>query len=146
MKRWPAAIDQELIPQQRDHLAEAKRGEGHPIRADFQSPVLNVERARLTLSRRQEKSACMKVDSQAIKRIGASGQISLGKEFAGRTVLVNNPEPGVWLIKTAQTIPDSELWLHEPEAAAQLDRAMAAMDQPPEATDLDALELHLSSR
>jgi hypothetical protein len=88
----------------------------------------------------------MKVDSQAIKRIGASGQISLGKEFAGRTVLVNSPEPGVWLIKTAQTIPDSELWLHQPEAAAQLDRAMAAMDQPPEAADLDALELHLSSR
>ena len=88
----------------------------------------------------------MKVDGQAIKRIGASGQISLGKEFAGRTVLVNNPEPGVWLIKTAQTIPDSELWLHEPEAAAQLDRAMAAMDQPPGATDLDAIELHLSSR
>ena len=56
------------------------------------------------------------------------------------------PEPSVWLIKTAQTIPDSELWLHEPEAAAQLDRAMAAMDQPPEATDLDTLELHLSSR
>ena len=88
----------------------------------------------------------MKVNNQDIKRIGASGQISLGKEFAGRTVLVNNPEPGVWLIKTAQIIPDSELWLHEPEAAAQLDRAMAAMDQPPEATDLDALELHLSSR
>jgi hypothetical protein len=39
----------------------------------------------------------MKVNNQAIKRIGASGQISLGKEFAGHTVLVNNPEPGVWL-------------------------------------------------
>ena len=88
----------------------------------------------------------MKIENQAIKRIGASGQISLGKEFAGRTVLINTTEPGVWVIKTAQTIPDSELWLHEPEAAAQLDRAMAAMDQPPEATDLDALELHLSSR
>jgi hypothetical protein len=77
----------------------------------------------------------MKVDNQAIKRIGASGQISLeislGKEFAGHTVLVNNPEPGVWLIKTAQTIPNSELWLHEPEAAAQLDRAMARCKASP---------------
>ena len=69
----------------------------------------------------------MKVNNQAIKRIGASGQISLGKDFAGHTVLVNNPEPGIWLIKTAQTIPNSELWLHEPEAAGQLDRAMAAI-------------------
>ena len=88
----------------------------------------------------------MKIDNQTIKQIGASGQISLGKEFAGRTVLINTTEPGVWVIKTAQTIPDSELWLHQPAAAARLDRAMAAMDQPPEAADLDALELHLSSR
>ena len=56
----------------------------------------------------------MKIENQAIKQIGASGQISLGKEFAGRTVLINTTEPGVWVIKTAQTIPDSELLLHQP--------------------------------
>ncbi|MFM8276738.1 MAG: hypothetical protein ACKN89_07095 [Cyanobium sp.] len=78
-----------------------------------------------------------------VKQIGASGQLSLGKEFAGRTVLVDRPEPGVWVIKTAQTIPDDELWLHQPEAAARLDRAMAAMAAPPEDPDLDALERHL---
>lgn len=69
-------------------------------------------------------------DLKAVKQVGASGQISLGKEFAGRTVVVDSSEPGVWVIKTAQTIPDSELWLHQPEAAARLDRAMDAMDQP----------------
>jgi hypothetical protein len=47
------------------------------------------------------------------------------------------------VIKTAQTIPDSELWLHQPEAAARLDRAMAAMHEPPVAADLEALEQHL---
>ena len=81
-----------------------------------------------------------------VKQIGSSGQISLGKEFAGRTVLVDSSEPGVWVIKTAQTIPDSELWLHEPENAARLDRAIAFMDQPPVEADLDALEQHLSQR
>ena len=60
----------------------------------------------------------MKIENQAIKQIGASGQISLGKEFAGRTVLINTTEPGVWVIKTSQTIPDSELLLHQPAAAA----------------------------
>ncbi|MFZ9947903.1 MAG: hypothetical protein ACO3GW_11450, partial [Vulcanococcus sp.] len=79
----------------------------------------------------------------AIKRIGASGQISLGKEFAGRTVLIESSEPGVWVIKTAQTIPDSELWLHQPDQAARLDRALRAIDQPAQAADLDALERHL---
>ena len=80
---------------------------------------------------------------KTIKQVGASGQISLGKEFAGRTVVVDIREPGVWVIKTAQTIPDSELWLYQPEAAARLDRARAAMDQPPRTADLAALEQHL---
>ncbi|MCP9909740.1 hypothetical protein KBZ15_07445 [Cyanobium sp. BA20m-p-22] len=80
---------------------------------------------------------------KTIKQVGASGQISLGKEFAGRTVVVDIREPGVWVIKTAQTIPDSELWLYQPEAAARLDRAMAAMDQQPRTADLEALEQHL---
>jgi len=80
---------------------------------------------------------------KTVKQVGASGQISLGKEFAGRTVVVDSSEPGVWVIKTAQTIPDSELWLHQAEAAARLDRAMDAMDQPPLAADVDALEQHL---
>jgi len=37
-------------------------------------------------------------------------------------------------------IPASERWLHQPENAARLDRALAAIDQPPIETDLDALE------
>ena len=85
----------------------------------------------------------MKTVKQVVKQVGVSGQISLGKEFAGRTVIVDSSEPGVWVIKTAQTIPDSELWLHQPEAAERLDRAMASMDQPPLSADLDALEQHL---
>lgn len=85
----------------------------------------------------------MKPGVSVVKQVGASGQISLGKEFAGRTVLIDNTVPGVWVIKTAQTIPDSELWLHQPEAAARLDRALAAMDQPASSTDLNALEQHL---
>ena len=58
----------------------------------------------------------MKTAKQVVKQVGGSGQISLGKEFAGRTVVVDSSEPGVWVIKTAQTIPDSELWLHQQEA------------------------------
>ncbi|MCP9782970.1 hypothetical protein KBY83_06490 [Cyanobium sp. WKJ7-Wakatipu] len=88
----------------------------------------------------------MKAPKQVIKQVGASGQISLGKEFAGRTVVVDSSEPGVWVIKTAQTIPDSELWLHQPEAADRLDRAMAAMGQPAQVADLEALERHLGNR
>lgn len=76
----------------------------------------------------------------AIKRIGKSGQVSLGKEFAGRDVLVEEIETGVWLIKAGSFIPDNERWLHAPEAAAKLDRAVAwAESNPPRETDLDDL-------
>lgn len=63
-------------------------------------------------------------DHQIVKSIGASGQISLGKEYAGRTVLVDNPEPGVWIIRTAKIIPDSERWLHEPTLKKNLVKAV----------------------
>jgi len=59
-----------------------------------------------------------------VKTIGSSGQISIGKEHAGRTVTVEQIENGVWLIKTAQVIPDNELWLHRPAAARELTRAV----------------------
>lgn len=75
-----------------------------------------------------------------VKIIGASGQISLGKQHAGRTVTVDEVEPGVWWIKTAQVIPDSEMWLHTPEAKAHLDEALAwAEAHPPRRSNLKAL-------
>ena len=59
-----------------------------------------------------------------VKVIGANGQISLGKQFAGRQVLVEEQEAGVWLIRTATVIPDNERWLHEAQAASDLARAV----------------------
>jgi len=61
----------------------------------------------------------------ALKLVGSNGQISLGKQYAGRHVLVEEREPGVWVIRTATVIPDNERWLHEPSAAVDLQAAMA---------------------
>ena len=60
-----------------------------------------------------------------IKTIGSNGQISLGKEHAGKSVLVDEVEPGVWVVKIGQFVPDNERWLHTPEAKAKLDEAIA---------------------
>ncbi len=82
-----------------------------------------------------------------VKTIGSSGQLSLGKQHAGRTVTVEQLEDGVWLIKTAQVIPDSELWLHTPEAVQRLGKAIEwAERNPPAESDLDALERRLRKR
>jgi len=76
-----------------------------------------------------------------VKTIGSSGQISLGKEHAGRPVTVEEIEAGVWLIKSAQVIPENEMWLHSSEVRDTLSRAIAwAEKHPPTASDLKVLE------
>ncbi len=76
-----------------------------------------------------------------LKRIGPSGQIALGKEFAGRTAVVEEVEPGVWLVKLGQFVPDSERWLWQSDVQSSLARAEAyAAAHPARDTDLDALE------
>lgn len=68
----------------------------------------------------------------SVKIIGANGQISLGKQFAGRQVLVEEKEPGVWLVRTATVVPDNERWLHQAQSAAQLQEALDwAQSNPP---------------
>ena len=75
-----------------------------------------------------------------IKTIGASGQISIGKEYAGRHVIVEEIEKGVWLIKTASIIPDSEMWMHEEQAKTKIDRALKwAEENTPLESDLREL-------
>lgn len=81
------------------------------------------------------------IDHQVIKSIGSSGQISLGKEYAGRQVLVENPEPGVWLIRTATVIPDNEKWMHTPALKKDLTAALVwAQKTPTKASDLSKLK------
>jgi len=72
----------------------------------------------------------------SVKVVGANGQISLGKQFAGRQVLIEEQEAGVWLVRTATVIPDNERWLHERQAAADLARAMAWSQQQPASDSL----------
>ncbi len=75
-----------------------------------------------------------------VKVVGQNGQISLGKEFAGRQVLVEEREPGIWLIRTARVIPENELWLHQPKASRDLQRALAwAQENPPRESSPDVV-------
>ena len=76
----------------------------------------------------------------SVKVIGANGQIFLGKQFAGRQVLVEEPEPGVWLVRTATVVPDNERWLHTPQAAADIQSALTwAQAHPPSDANVDAM-------
>jgi hypothetical protein len=82
----------------------------------------------------------------SVKMVGVNGQISLGKQFAGRQVLVEEQEAGVWLIRTATVIPDNERWLHSGVAAADLDAAQQwAVQNPPDDGVLDSTLTRLSN-
>jgi len=77
----------------------------------------------------------------SIRTIGKSGQISLGKKYAGETVLIEELEPGVWLVKTGRFIPHSEAWLHQPQVAEDLEEAVRWSEtNEPSETDLDGME------
>jgi hypothetical protein len=69
--------------------------------------------------------------SAQIKVIGGNGQLSLGKEFAGKTVLINRLDDGTWIIKPGAFVPDSEKWLHQGEGLAKLERALTWAEQHP---------------
>jgi len=69
--------------------------------------------------------------SSAVKVVGLNGQISLGKQFAGRQVLVEEQQPGVWLVRTATVVPDNESWLHQPKQAADLQQALSWAEKNP---------------
>jgi hypothetical protein len=43
-----------------------------------------------------------------IKSVSRSGQISLGKKFAGKTVLIDQIQTGVWVVKLGQLGKDRE--------------------------------------
>jgi len=55
------------------------------------------------------------MEKEYVKVIGANGQISLGKKYAGHQVVVQEWEPGVWHVRTAKVIPDNEAWLDNEE-------------------------------
>ncbi len=75
-----------------------------------------------------------------VRTVGKSGQVSLGKKYEGRHVLIDEVEEGVWTIKLGEFVPDSERWLLEPGAAKELDDAVQWAEENAAAdSDLDAL-------
>ena len=82
---------------------------------------------------------------QSVKTIGSNGQISLGKEYAGRLVIVDEVEPGVWVIKMGEFVPDSERWLLNPDVKRNIEEAVEwAKHNSPTESNLDDLERRIT--
>jgi len=74
-----------------------------------------------------------------LKMVGSSGQLSLGKKYAGKYFEIEQMEDGALVLRPMKVIPESEAWLHEPEIQKKLRRAKEWMkENSPTETDLDA--------
>lgn len=82
----------------------------------------------------------MKSEVQAgadIKRVGRSGQISLGKHHAGRYFRQERRADGAIVLVPVVVVPESHWTVRD---QAKIRRALAwAADNPPAATDVDEL-------
>lgn len=82
---------------------------------------------------------------QAIKTVGKSGQISLGKALAGMEFIMEELPGGDIMLKRAVVVPMNERWLHEPAMKEKLARADEWMSRnPPRETSLDELDARLT--
>jgi hypothetical protein len=75
-----------------------------------------------------------------IKVVGKSGQISLGKSYAGKTLRLERRQDGTVVLTAVAMVPESQLWtLQEPDRS-RIQRGLEwAAEMPPAETDLDDL-------
>lgn len=74
-----------------------------------------------------------------VKTIGTNGQLSLGKEFAGKMVLVDQIEEGTWIIKCGEFVPDSEKWLYQGNNLPKVEKALAWAEKNKPSENFEAL-------
>ena len=80
------------------------------------------------------------VPKAEIKVIGRSGQISLGKSYAGKTLRVERREDGSVLLTAVAMVPESQLWTVEEPGRSRIARGLAwAGETRPSETDVAAL-------
>jgi len=59
------------------------------------------------------------------KTVDAKGRVTLGKEFAGRTVSIRKSKDGGLVIVPVKVVPEHEAWLYEnPKALASVRRGL----------------------
>ena len=80
------------------------------------------------------------VKGAEFKVVGRSGQISLGKRYAGKVLRVERREDESIVLTAVAMVPESQVWTLEEPHRSRIIRGVAwAAETSPEETDLDAL-------
>lgn len=80
------------------------------------------------------------VQDVEIKVVGKSGQISLGKRYAGKTLRLERRHDGTVLLTAVAMVPETQLWTLEEPERSRIERGLtwAAANKPQE-TDVEDL-------
>jgi hypothetical protein len=75
-----------------------------------------------------------------IKVVGKSGQISLGKNYAGKTLRLERRDDGTMVLTSVAMIPENQLWTLQEPHRSRIQRGLAwAVETSPAETDVDEL-------
>ena len=75
-----------------------------------------------------------------IKVVGKSGQISLGKSYAGKTLRLERRKDGTLVLTAVAVVPESQLWTLEEAHRSRIDRGLTwAAETAPRETDVESL-------
>src|ERR1700688_4112982 len=86
-------------------------------------------------------------DRVEIKVVGKSGQISLGKSYAGKMLRLERRRDGTVVLTAVAMVPESQLWTVMEPHRSRIQRGLAWGEKPPPAeTDLDSLKKPRTSR
>lgn len=73
-----------------------------------------------------------------IKVVGKSGQISLGKRYAGKLLRLERRDDGTVVLTTVAMVPERQLWTTEEPHRSRIARGLAwAATTAPQETNLD---------
>ena len=75
-----------------------------------------------------------------IKVVGKSGQISLGKRYAGKTLRLERRKDGTVVLTAVAMVPETQLWTVAEPARSRIARGLTwAGETAPRETDVDQL-------
>ncbi len=79
-------------------------------------------------------------DPAEIKVVGKSGQISLGKRYAGKTLRLERRHDGSMVLTAVAMVPESQLWTLQEPHRSRVERGLIwAAETAPAETDLETL-------
>lgn len=78
-----------------------------------------------------------------IKQVGMSGQITLGKKYAGKTVqVIEDEKEGKITLLLGSFIPENERWIYKEPYYSELKESLGYIAQhPPQETKLSSLKI-----